>query len=312
MEKKMNTVVVTGATSMIGSSIIEACLSGGVERIYAVVKPGTTKLGRLPDDKRITVIECDICDYFVLPELIDDDCDVFYHIAWSATGAKRNENISEQVRNIEYTLSALEAAQRLNCLKFIGAGSQAEYGKLDLDKISPSSPVNPTQPYGIAKYAAGKLGMEKAKEYGMDFIWVRIFSVYGKYDLPTTMISGTVRKLIKGEHPSFTPATQRWEYLNSKDAGRAFYLIGEKTEGSKVFCLGSGDAHPLKSFIYTIRDIVNPEAELGIGEIPYNDGTVMNLCADISPLTEDTGWKPEVSFEDGIREIVEYSKAHIT
>lgn len=307
----MNTVVVTGATSMIGASIIEACLSGGVSKIYGVVRPGSLKLERLPHSDRITILECDICDYRKLAELIDDECDVFYHIAWSATGVKRNDNIPEQVKNIEYTLSALEAAHRLGCRKFIGAGSQAEYGKLDLDKISPSSPVNPTQPYGIAKYAAGRLGAEAAKGYGIDFIWVRIFSVYGKYDLPTTMVSGTIRKLLRGEHTSFTPATQRWEYLNSRDAGRAFYLIGEKTEGSKVYCLGSGDAHPLREFIYTIRDIINPDAELGIGEIPYTDGTVMNLCADISSLTEDTGWKPEVSFNDGIREIVDYAKEQI-
>jgi nucleoside-diphosphate-sugar epimerase len=304
----MNKIIVTGATSMIGVSIIETCLMENASKIYAVVRPATNKLERLPKDSRISVIECASEDYDNLPGLIEDCCDVFYHVAWSATGEDRNHDILGQEKNIEYTLHALNAAKQLKCIKFIGAGSQAEYGRLNLDKIKESSPVNPVQPYGIAKYAAGKLAAEQAKKMGMDFIWVRIFSVYGKYDRPTTMIADTIKKLLLDEHTSFTAAEQRWDYLYSSDAGRAFYLIGEKSTGNKVYCLGSGLAYPLKDYIKTIGNIVNPGSSLGIGEIPYPDGTVMNLCADISSLEKDTGWYPIVSFEDGVKEIMDYMK----
>jgi nucleoside-diphosphate-sugar epimerase len=67
--------------------------------------------------------------------------------------------------------------------------------------------------------------------------------------------------------------------------------------------LGSGIAHPLKEYIEQIRDVVAPGGALGIGEIPYSKNCVMNLCADISELTKDTGWTPKVNFEEGIQDL---------
>ena len=78
----------------------------------------------------------------------------------------------------------------------------------------------------------------------MEWIWPRIFSVYGIYEKETTMIASGLRKMLKGEKTEFTPAEQRWDYLYSKDAGRAYYLIGEKGRDGAVYCVGSGQAHP--------------------------------------------------------------------
>ena len=152
----MENVVITGATSMIGIAIIEECLKHDVKKIYAVARPRSSRLGRLPADKRITIIELDSCQYANLADRISAPCDVFYHIAWSNSGTGRNQDVYGQAQNILNTLNALRAAKSLRCSKFIGAGSQAEYGRLDIEKIAPDSPASPVQPYGIAKYAAGK------------------------------------------------------------------------------------------------------------------------------------------------------------
>ena len=68
----MDKIIVTGATSMIGISIIEACLNGSVSKIYAVIRPGTTKRDRLPKDDRICLIECVAENYNKLEELIKE------------------------------------------------------------------------------------------------------------------------------------------------------------------------------------------------------------------------------------------------
>ena len=111
---------------------------------------------------------------------------------------------------------------------------------------------------------------------------------------------------MRGEKPSFTPAQQRWDFLNEKDAGEAFYAMGQKATGHKVYCLGSGKGEILQKYIETIRDHINPEIDLGIGDLPYPENCVMNLCADVTGLMEDTGWEPVVKFEEGIAGIVEY------
>jgi nucleoside-diphosphate-sugar epimerase len=114
----------------------------------------------------------------------------------------------------------------------------------------------------------------------------------------------TIAKLQAGEIPPFTKGEQIWDYLYSGDAAEAFRLIGDKGVDGKIYVLGSGQARPLVQYIEQLRDVVSPGAELGIGDIPYGEKQVMYLCADISELTADTGWKPNTQFSEGIKEII--------
>ena len=91
----MKNIIVTGATSMIGVALIQAALQdGGLERVYAVVRPETQRLCRLPQDKRIEVIACEQQDYDRLPALMHETCDVLYHLAWPRTPTySENSNV---------------------------------------------------------------------------------------------------------------------------------------------------------------------------------------------------------------------------
>ena len=137
MEKEMKKIVVTGATSMIGSALIEECVKHDIE-VYAVLRSTSGKQDRLPDSSLVHLIDSSLETLEELPELIPQGCDTFYHIAWGNTGENRNRSTELQSRNIGYTLAAVRAANALGCKRFIGAGSQAEYGPMDVEKISQS------------------------------------------------------------------------------------------------------------------------------------------------------------------------------
>lgn len=291
---------------MIGTALIKECIKKGIE-VYAVLRASSGKKMRLPESEKLHMVDCSLEELETLPQKITEKCDTFYHIAWGNTGENRNSSTELQSRNIAYTLAAVKTAHALGCRRFIGAGSQAEYGPMDVDKISPDSPVNPTTPYGAAKLASGQLARMLCKELGMECIWPRIFSVYGIYEKETTMVASGLRKMIAGEKTSFTPALQRWDYLFSADAGRAYYLIGEKGKDGAVYCVGSGKAALLKDYIEIMAELTGAE-ETGIGARPYPEGAVMNLCADISSLTADTGFVPEYTFREGIRETITWLK----
>ena len=295
---------------MIGTALINECIKKGIE-VYAVLRASSGKKKRLPESEKLHMVDCSLEELETLPQKITEKCDTFYHIAWGNTGENRNSSTELQSRNIAYTLAAVKAAYALGCRRFIGAGSQAEYGPMDVDKISPDSPVNPTTPYGAAKLASGQLARMLCKELGMECIWPRIFSVYGIYEKETTMVASGLRKMLAGEKTSFTPALQRWDYLFSADAGRAYYLIGEKGKDGAVYCVGSGKAAPLKNYIEIMAELTGAE-ETGIGVRPYPAGAVMNLCADISSLTADTGFVPEYTFREGIRETITWLKTGST
>ena len=323
----MKTVAISGATGAIGIALINKCIEQGVE-VYAYSRPGSLRRDNIPKDPLVKICDYDLSDFDKIARLSGSislpKIDTFYHFGWAGTiGDGRNDG-RLQALNIKYTTDAVALAHAMNARVFIGAGSQAEYGRVE-GKLTPDTPTDPENGYGIAKLAAGKLSRMMCDRLEMRHIWVRVLSVYGPYDGEATMIMKTIRQLIHGGRPSLTEGRQIWDYLYSKDAGEAFYMLGDQATGmfdgsgeiaypsrfhGKVYCLGSGKGRPLKEYIKEMRDAVDPALSLGLGEVPYSDKQVMHLEADISELVRDTGFKPSTAFKDGIRETIEYAKTH--
>ena len=303
----MQTIFITGSTSMIGAALVPECLKEG-KTVYAMVRHNSPKIARLPVHENLHLVEGYLDSLSSLPEKVPEKCDTFYHIAWGNTGARRNDSTELQAINIQYTLDAVRAAKAMGCTRFIGAGSQAEYGPKNLDVIGPETETAPVNPYGASKLAAGLLARMLCREIGMECIWPRIFSTYGIYDKESSMISSSLRKMLNGEKTSFSPAEHRWDYLFSEDAGRAFYLMGEKGKDGSIYCIGSGQGRVLREFLEEMAACCGVPVE-GIGDIPYPaSGRIRNLCADITNLTEDTGFVPQVSFKEGIARTVEWMR----
>lgn len=304
----MNIAVVTGATSMIGLAAVKELVKNNV-KVYAVVREASPNIDRLNGIDNIEIVNCSLDSLSQLPQLIKrTDCDVFYHFAWGHTGAKRNDNLRYQTENINFTLDAVDAAYKLGCKKFIGAGSQAEYGVVNKPSISEETPVNPCTPYGVCKYAACKLALEQCKRYGIGCIWTRIFSVYGAYNKRSAMVPACIEKMLRGEDTDFTKGEQMWDYLYSKDIGRAFFLLGLYGRDNEVYNIGSGTARPLYEYIQLINKYTHNTARVNIGALPYGENAVMQLCADIAKLSKHTGFVPEYTFERGIQENIEFIK----
>ena len=118
----------------------------------------------------------------------------------------------------------------------------------------------------------------------------------------------TIGKLLKHERPEFTKGEQQWDYLYSEDAALAMCLLGEKGIDGKIYCIGGGTVRPLYEYIQMIRDNIDKDAELGLGDIEYGKDQVMYLCADITDLKQDVGFLPEYTFEEGIKKTIEWYK----
>ena len=231
--------------------------------------------------------------------------DVFYHFAWeSTTGASRNDTDSQSL-NIRYALSSVKLASFFGCKVFIGAGSQAEYGRVE-GSLRSDTPAFPENGYGIAKLCAGQLTRILCSQLGIKHIWTRILSVYGPYDGENSMVISSLRKMIRGEEARFTKGEQEWDYLYSEDAARAMYLIAKKGTEGKVYVIGSGKTRKLRDYIMIMDEKASPVIHPDLGAIPYADKQVMYLCADIRELTEDTGFIPVVDFEEGIDKTIQY------
>lgn len=301
----MNRIAIIGATGAIGRGLIEAAVQHHTE-IHVLCRADSNRLTNIPRHPLIHQWQCSLeemsrFDASSLPQM---DC--FFFLAWDGTyGAVARDDMTLQTKNIQYALDAVHLAKRLGCHTFVGAGSQAEYGRVE-GILRADTPCNPENGYGMAKLCAGQMTRVLCKSLGIRHEWARFLSVYGPCDNPRSVVSYAIKTCLEGKRPSFTKGEQLWDYLYSKDAGEALYQIGESGIDGEIYPVGSGRVYPLRTFLESVCKTVNADITPLFGEISYMKGQVMHLQADISKLQADTGFTPQTSFEDGIKETIDW------
>lgn len=301
----MQRVIVTGATGAIGVALIEKCIVLGIE-VLAIIHESSRRRENIPKHPLVSILECDLSNYSDYIPKENEKYDCFFHLAWSGTFGNTRNDMDLQIGNIQYTLDAVRLAKRFGCHTFVGAGSQAEYGRVE-GMIHSNTPTFPENGYGMAKLCAGQMSRSLCQTLEMKHIWCRILSVYGPYDGEKTMVMTAIKGFLGNEKVSFSKGEQLWDYLYAKDAAKALIDMAKNGKDSAIYCLGSGQVRPLKEYIEVIRKNTNAlEFNALYGDIPYGEKQVMHLQADITNLQEDTGFLPEYTFEEGIKETIEW------
>ena len=306
MAYKIQKAVITGATGAIGMALLGEMIARGIE-VTVLLYRDAARPHHIPSSPLVRTVDCSLEQLASLPLPTDERQDVFFHLAWAGTTGDARNDMHLQVANVKHTLDAVNLAERMGCHTFVGAGSQAEYGRVE-GRLTPSTPTFPENGYGMAKLCAGQMSRGACEAKGMRHLWARILSVYGPYDGEGSLVTSTIRKLLAGEVPSLTAGEQIWDYLYSADAAKALLAMVERGEDGHVYCLGGGKERPLRTYIEAIRDAVDPKAPLGFGVLPYAPRQVMHLVADLSDLVRDTGFLPNTPFEEGIAQTVAWAR----
>lgn len=303
----MKKVVITGASSMIGTALIQYLISQGIE-VLAITRRMTKELEKFEKIGKCKVAFCDltnISDFEIIK--YDTDYEVFIHLAWQGTFGKSRQCEYIQSQNIEYTLDCVKLAHSLGCNTFLGVGSQAEYGIVE-GVINYKTPTNPNTPYGIAKLAAGKMSRHYAQSLGMKHVWVRIFSVFGPHDNPNTMIMSSISNFLSGKPMEYTEATQMWNYLYVEDAARGIALACDKGQDGEVYCIAHSWNDQLKEYIRILRNMIIPKTRVEFGKVLYNSSKPVELNVDTTREEKELGFIPKYSFYSGIEKTIEWYK----
>ena len=305
MDYPVRKVVMTGGSGPIGLALIRKLLKENVE-ILLLQRERSAKRMYLPDDDRLEI------DYCTLAELANyapakNDYDVFIHLGWANTRRTLRDNMEEQLKNVAYSCAAVEVAHKAGCHSFVGVGSQAEYGRHS-EPLRGDTLCTPENAYGIMKLSACYATRSLCKRYGMRHVWPRVLSGYGIYDNIGSILVSTILKSMDGKKLEFSSGEQIWDFVYLDDIANALFLIAEKGQNNAIYPIGSGSARPLKEYIHILCEKLGKLDEMELGKIPYSENQIMYLEADISELQADTGWKPEVSFEDGIEKTINFYK----
>ncbi len=304
----MARLFITGASGFVGAATLKAALTAGHE-VSAPIRPHSTA-GRLNDLKDgFTRINADLRDRAQLAKALQA-CkpDAVIHLAWAGVSNASRFDRSQITDNIEASCALLEESAAAGCKRFIGIGSQGEYGPLNKRASEDDLPM-PTTLYGAAKLSTLHLTRQLAAQAGMQFAWLRLFSTFGPRDNDVWLIPTLIRDMLAGRRPRTTLGTQSWDWLYVDDVAVAILAVATSpAEG--VFNLGSGRPVTVRHVVETIRDLTAPGLDLVFGEIPFRPDQVMHLEADITRITVATGWQPRTSIEDGLARTVAWHKEH--
>lgn len=307
----MRKAVVTGATGFIGRFLLRELLSQGVD-VIAVTRRNSNNLSTL-SNLPVRVVECDLKEMEKLPQLISDrDIDAVFHIAWQGVSDIEARNEEVQLQNLKSTLDLIDSAKDMNIGTFVGAGSIHEAEAIV--EMSQDKPVdNMGVMYKTCKIAAHWMGKAKAGNYGIRFFWPLI-NTYGEEEKSSRLINTVIRKIFAGQSPALSLGEQYYDFVHVSDVAHALYLIAEKGIDGKNYAISSGRTLKLKEYLKVVGQIANEmsdnnfEVKLGFGQIVNNVVYLPEKTFDSTSLREDTGFKPAIDFETGIRRTASWIK----
>ena len=297
----MHRIIVIGANGFLGSHLALQLANEG-KYVLALVFEGT-EYGFLKGKDGIT------CKEFTFNNICDIDAsgyDTIFHMAWAGVSTTYKNEALTQAQNILYGLKVLEFADKNQIKKVVIPGSAAEVS-CGQGVITGLETPAPSDLYSASKVATRFVCQTYAHQHNINLVWTLITSVYGPGRNDNNLITYAIKTLLNGEKPSFTGLEQLWDYLYIDDLITALIALGEKGKGGKVYPVGSGEHRQMYEYVCILRDKINPNLPLGIGDYPYkNPDKIDNQVLDISALKDDTGFEAKYSFEQGVEETIKY------
>ena len=293
--------VITGATSFIGLELIDFLQKQGIS-IIAICRPNSKTISELPSS--VQVIHSEM-SYYERLYLQISKADVFINLAWAGTGHDGRDIVDIQNDNVKYSLDAMRAAKEMGCKVFVEAGSQAEYGST-LEPQREDMQCHPFSEYGKAKLRMKEKGFALAKELGIKYVHLRIFSLFGENDHPWTLVMSAINKMLKEETVDLSPCTQNWNFLYVRDAVEKItalteYAITKTDYLHEVYNIASCDTRTLREFVMQIHKLVGSNSKLKFGAIqPKN---MVSLQPETKKLEAAIGQMKEENFEHVIEKI---------
>jgi nucleoside-diphosphate-sugar epimerase len=294
--------LITGAGGFVGAATAKIALAAGHTVTALVRSKAPARLANISGDLHIEVADLnDAGNIMALVKAARPDAII--HSAWEGVGGPTRDS-DIQLDNIRTSVALADAGIAAGVKKFIGIGSQAEYGRFDR-RITEADLPHPSMIYGAAKLAACHLIRQRCEAADTQFAWMRLFSVYGPGDNPNWLIPAALAELQAGRAPKLTLGTQKWDYLHIHDVARAVLAVALTDAATGIFNLSSGIATPVRDIIETLRDQVAPALSLQFGEIPFGPAQIMHLEGDNNRLMTATDWIPSIGLCDGLKALAD-------
>ena len=308
----MMSVLITGGLGFIGINTVQELVSEDFQVVIVDRKKDPKILNEVLDSsqQKVKFFCCDILNLDCLNR-VARDVEYILHLAAIVSVVEVNEKPSLAFRvNVDGTHNILLFSRiNDNIEKVVFASSAAVYGNPLYVPIPENHPLKPISLYGLTKVLGEKLVRWYHEIYGLDYVILRYFNVYGPYMATSkypNVILGFLMKAIKNEPLIiYGDGTQTRGFVYVKDVARANLLaIKKNTIGE--FNVGTGIETTIAELANLIIRMLDSSSNIVFSE--WREGDIKRSVADIKKITGSLGWKPVVSIESGLKYTIAWLK----
>jgi nucleoside-diphosphate-sugar epimerase len=304
--------LVTGIAGFIGSSIARALLARGDE-VRGIDNYSTGKRENIAEIMtQIDFREADLLDLDAVHNACKGVDYIFHEAAIPSVPKSVLDPLGSNQANVDGTVHVLIAAKEAKVKRVVYAASSSAYGDTPTLPKREDMPPNPISPYAVAKLASEYYMTSFYRCYGLETVCLRYFNIFGPRQDPSSPYSGVLAKFITqmlaGEDPTILgDGLQSRDFTYIDNTVEANLLAAEapaERAAGKVFNVATGTRVDLNETFQLLKEIIGFKGKVKYG--PERAGDVKHSLADLSRTEKALGYKPKVSFEEGLRRTVEW------
>lgn len=302
-------ILVTGAAGFVGANLVRKLISQKAN-VHVLLRK-ETDLWRIKECLAgLNIHLSDLSNLSYLRKLVKKiQPEITFHLA--AHGGYPFQKDPESIidANLTGTLNLLMAASDISYEAFINTGTSSEYG-YKKQPMKETDFLEPASFYAAAKAGATLFAQTIAKLDDKPIVTLRLFSVYGPWEEPTRLIPTVIKQALANDVIATTGGKEARDFVYVNDVVDAYLMVAKKAKllQGKIFNIGSGRQRAIYDVVRMIVKMTKSKSKIHKGKYETRPWDTNHWVADTSFTKKILGWEAKTSFENGLRETIEWQK----